>query len=160
MPLKLCYPKGEVKQKKMKLTVTEIYSFQQRTKMPLPIALTSVPAGFPSPGDDYLDKKLDLNEFLIEHPSATFFVRVKGESMIQAGINSGDILIVDRALEPCQGKVVIAAIDGELTVKRIQRIGEKLYLVAENPEFNPIEINPEQSLRIWGIVTYVIHRVE
>lgn len=144
----------------MKLTVSEVYSFEQRTKLSLPLAMASVPAGFPSPADDYLDKKLDLNEFLIEHPAATFFVRVKGESMIQAGINSGDILIVDRALEPCQGKIIIAAIDGELTVKRIQKIGSKLYLASENPEFSPIEINPQQSLTVWGVVTYVIHKVK
>jgi DNA polymerase V len=143
----------------MKLTVTEIYSFEKRTKLPLPLAMASVPAGFPSPADDYMDKKLDLNEFLIQHPSATFFVRVKGESMIQAGINSGDILIVDRALEPSQNKIVIAAVDGELTVKRIHKEEDKLYLVAENPEFKLIEITPEQSLTIWGVVTYVIHKV-
>lgn len=144
----------------MKLTVTEIFSFEKRTKLPLPLAMTSVPAGFPSPADDYMDKKLDLNEFLIQHPAATFFVRVKGESMIQAGINSGDILIVDRALEPSQGKIVIAAVDGELTVKRIHQKEDKLYLAAENPEFNLIEITPEQCLTVWGVVTYVIHKVE
>ncbi len=144
----------------MDLTVTEIYGFDQRTKLPLPLAMNAVPAGFPSPADDYLDKKLDLNEFLIPHPAATFFVRVKGESMIQAGINSGDILIVDRALEPAQGKVVIAAVDGELTVKRIEKREDKLYLAAENPNFKLIEITPEQCLTVWGVVTYAIHKVE
>lgn len=144
----------------MELTVTEIFSFEQRTKLSLPIAMTSVPAGFPSPADDYMDKKLDLNEYLIQHPAATFFVRVKGESMIQAGIHSGDILIVDRAIEPEDGKVVIAAIDGELTVKRILKRDGKLYLAAENPDYNLIEVNPEQSFMIWGVVTYVIHKVE
>ncbi|NLC45847.1 MAG: translesion error-prone DNA polymerase V autoproteolytic subunit [Firmicutes bacterium] len=144
----------------MELTVTEIFSFEQRTKLSLPIAMTSVPAGFPSPADDYMDKKLDLNEYLIQHPAATFFVRVKGESMIQAGIHSGDILIVDRAIEPDDGKVVIAAIDGELTVKRILKRDGKLYLAAENPDYNLIEVSPEQSFIIWGVVTYVIHKVE
>ncbi len=144
----------------MELTVTEIFSFEQRTKLSLPIAMTSVPAGFPSPADDYMDKKLDLNEYLIQHPAATFFVRVKGESMIQAGIHSGDILIVDRAIEPEDGKVVIAAIDGELTVKRILKRDGKLYLAAENPDYNLIEVSPEQSFIIWGVVTYVIHKVE
>lgn len=144
----------------MELTVTEIFSFEQRTKLSLPIAMTSVPAGFPSPADDYMDKKLDLNEYLIQHPAATFFVRVKGESMIQAGIHSGDILIVDRAIEPDDGKVVIAAIDGELTVKRILKRDGKLYLAAENPDYNLIEVSPEQSFMIWGVVTYVIHKVE
>ena len=133
----------------MELTVTEIFSFEQRTKLSLPIAMTSVPAGFPSPADDYMDKKLDLNEYLIQHPAATFFVRVKGESMIQAGIHSGDILIVDRAIEPEDGKVVIAAIDGELTVKRILKRDGKLYLAAENPDYNLIEVSPEQSFIIW-----------
>ena len=144
----------------MELTVTEIFSFEQRTKLSLPIAMTSVPAGFPSPADDYMHKQLDLNEHLIQHPAATFFVRAKGESIIQAGIHSGDILIVDRAIEPDDGKVVIAAIDGELTVKRILKRDGKLYLAAENPDYNLIEVSPEQSFIIWGVVTYVIHKVE
>ena len=117
----------------------------------------SVCAGFPSPADDYIEAKLDLNEFLVKHPAATFFVRAVGDSMIGAGIHSGDILVVDRALEATEGKVVIAVVDGELTVKRLRRIEGKLCLAPENPEFPPIEVDEESGLEIWGVVTAVIH---
>ena len=139
------------------MKVTQIFSFDKRTKRELPLFLANVPAGFPSPADDYIDRKLDLNEYLIKHPAATFFVRVEGESMINAGIHAGDILIVDRALEPADKKVVIANINGELTVKRIRIIRDKIYLAAENPRYEPIEISPENGFDVWGVVTCVLH---
>jgi DNA polymerase V len=142
-----------------KVRVTKVFTFERRTKVDLPMFLSGVQAGFPSPADDYVERKLDLNEHLIEHPAATFFVRVSGDSMIDAGIHSGDILIVDRALDPADGKVVIAALDGELTVKRIAKRKEKLFLVAENPAFKPIEINDNSDLIVWGVVTYSIHKL-
>ena len=141
------------------MRVTEIFGFEKRTERKLPLFLTNIPAGFPSPADDYIDRKLDLNEYLIKHPTATFFVRVEGDSMINAGVHSGDILIVDRALEPSDKKIVIAAIDGELTVKRIRLINNKPYLAAENPDFKPIEISKEEGFEVWGVVTYVLHPV-
>lgn len=125
----------------------------------MPLYLTSISAGFPSPAEDYIDRRLDLNEFLIRHPAATFFVRVEGDSMIDAGIHSGDILIVDRALEPSDNKIVIAVLNGELTVKRIRKIKEKLYLTAENPDFKKVELTPEMGIEVWGVVSYVIHPV-
>ena len=137
--------------------MVKVFGFEKRTRRQLPLFLTNVPAGFPSPADDYIDRKLDLNEYLIQHPSATFFVRVEGESMTGAGINSGDILVVDRALEPADKKVVIANVGGELTVKRIRAIKGKLYLTAENPEFEPILINEEEGFDVWGVVTCVLH---
>lgn len=140
-----------------KMRVTEIFGFEKRTEQEHPLFLANVPAGFPSPADDYIDRKLDLNEYLIKHPAATFFVRVEGESMIGAGIHSGDILIVDRALEPADRKIVIANVNGDLTVKRIRQIKDKLFLAAENPDFDPIEINEEEGFTIWGVVTYVLH---
>lgn len=141
------------------ISITKIYPFEKRTKQELPLFIARISAGFPSPADDYLDKKLDLNEYLIKHPASTFLVRVAGDSMIDAGIHSGDILIVDRALEPTDNKIVIAVLDGELTVKRIRKMNDKLYLLAENPEYPLIEIKPEMNFEVWGVVTYVIHKV-
>ena len=125
----------------------------------LPLYGSVVKAGFPSPADDYIETKLDLNSHLIKHPAATFFVRASGESMINAGIQSGDILIVDRSIEASHNKIVIAAIDGELTVKRLSKRNHQVQLVAENPQFKPIDITEEQDLVIWGVVTHVIHQV-
>lgn len=125
----------------------------------IPFYSSSVRAGFPSPADDYIEKYLDLNELLIEHPAATFIVVARGESMIGAGIHSGDRLIVDRSLTPCHGKIVIAAIDGELTVKRLSCQQGKIQLLAENKAFAPIDITEEQDLVIWGVVKHVIHTV-
>ena len=125
----------------------------------LPLFLESVSAGFPSPADDYLEAKLDLNKHLIKNPSATFFVRVTGDSMINAGIHSGDILVVDRSLTPKNGSIVIAIIDTELIVKRMQLIKNKIFLVPENPNFEPIEISGEMNFEVWGVVSTVIHSV-
>lgn len=125
----------------------------------LPFYGCAVPAGFPSPADDHLDGNLDLNDFLIHHPSATFFVRASGESMTGAGIHDGDVLIVDRSLEATNGRIVIAAIDGELTVKRLRKQVDKVYLEPENPDYPVIELNEAQETLIWGVVTNVIHAV-
>lgn len=134
-----------------------IYGFEQKSKLRLPLFLAKVPAGFPSPADDFLDKRLDLNEHLVKHPAATFFVKVQGSSMIQAGIHAGDILIVDRALEPADRRIVVAAVNGELTVKRLRKRKEKLFLASENPEFREMEVTPEMGFEVWGVVTHVIH---
>lgn len=136
----------------------EILGFERGAGCALPLYLASVPAGFPSPAEDYVDKKLDLNEHLVRHPAATFFVRVHGHSMADAGISPGDILVVDRAVDAVNGSIVIAAVDGELTVKRLKKSRGRLFLAPENPEFAPTEIGPEQSLEIWGVVTYIIHK--
>ncbi len=134
------------------------YSPSFETKLDINFAGFSVPAGFPSPADDYLEPKLDLNQFLIKHPSATFFVRVQGESMINAGIHNGDILIVDRALEPKNGDIAVCVIDGEFTVKRLQIIENELYLASENGDFSPIKVTEFQDFKVWGVVTFVIHK--
>lgn len=139
--------------------VTEIFIPKKSKKYELPLFLESVSAGFPSPADDYMEGKLDLNEFLVRNPSATFFVRVTGDSMINAGIHSGDILIVDRSIEPKDGKIVIAVIDSELTVKRLQRMKGRVFLFPENKYYKPIEIKEEMNFEIWGVVTNVIHPV-
>lgn len=139
--------------------VFEIFHPLQGGKLELDLYATKIAAGFPSPADDYLDSKLDLNAYLIKNPSASFFVRVNGNSMINAGISDGDILIVDRSLEAVDKRVVIGLINGEFTVKRIQKKGKKLFLVPENEKFNPIEITEEMDFKIWGVVTYAIHKI-
>ncbi|MBN1150046.1 translesion error-prone DNA polymerase V autoproteolytic subunit [candidate division WOR-3 bacterium] len=139
------------------IKVTEMFSFEKKAEIKIPCFEVKISAGFPSPAEDYAENKLDLNEFLIKHPSATFFIKVSGDSMVGAGINSGDILIVDRAEKPGNNRVVIAVIDGEFTVKRIHKKKEKIYLVPENAEYKPIEVKPEMNFEVWGVVTYVIH---
>lgn len=126
--------------------------------MKLPLFEVPVKAGFPSPADDYLEQNLDLNEHLISHPAATFFVRVDGDSMTGAGIHKEDILIVDRSLEPTNGKIVIAVINGEFTVKRIRITPGKVFLDPENPNYKTMEINPNSDFRVWGVVTFCIHK--
>ena len=138
--------------------VSAIWGFEAGEKLEIPLFTAGVSAGFPSPADDFIDKKLDLNEFLISHPSATFFVRAEGTSMIEAGIHPGDILIVDKALEAGSGSIVIAVIEGEFTVKRFQRTEGRCFLLAENPSFKPIEITEGMRVEVWGVVTYVIHK--
>ena len=118
-----------------------------------------VEAGFPSPADDYMDRPLDLHEQLVPRPAATFFVRAQGDSMVGAGIHDGDLLVVDRSLTPVPGRVVIAALDGELTIKRLGRGPEGLRLEAENDAYPVIEIGEDTDARIWGVVTSVIHAV-
>jgi len=133
-----------------------------KTKKKIELTLFSqgVSAGFPSPADDFIDKNLDLNEFLIKHPAATYLLKVSGNSMIDAGINSGDILIVDRSIEPTDNKIVVAIIDGEFTLKRFRKIDNKIYLYPENSKYRPIEIKEGMDCQIWGVVTFVIHQFE
>lgn len=141
-------------------TIVETVLWPDRsTKWARPLFLASVSAGFPSPAEDYIEGRLDLNRHLIKHPAATFFVRVAGDSMIGAGIHPGDILVVDRALEPQDSNVVIAVIDGELTVKRISQRHGKLFLVPDNQAYEPLEIVEAMEFEVWGVVTSVIHNL-
>jgi len=139
-------------------SIAGIYRFDRSEKVIRPLYACGVSAGFPSPAEDYIEQRLDLNELLIRRPAATFFVRVNGDSMTGAGINHDDILIVDRSLEPVSGKIVIAVIDGEFTVKRLIGAGDSRRLVAENPAYPPLEISGESSCEIWGVVTSSIHQ--
>jgi DNA polymerase V len=123
----------------------------------LPLFGGKVAAGFPSPADDYVEKNLDLNELLVQKPAATFFVRAQGESMLGAGIHPNDILVVDRSIDPVAGKIVICALNGELTVKRLERADGQWQLKAENPAYTDIVIYEALELVIWGVVTNVIH---
>jgi DNA polymerase V len=139
--------------------VEDVLEFVNFKGYSLPLYACKVQAGFPSPADDFMEGKLDLNEHLVKHPTATFFVRVSGDSMIDAGIHPDDILIVDRSLEARHGKIIIAALDGELTVKRLHKTSDKTYLMPENKRYSPIEINEENEMSVWGVVTNVIHSV-
>ncbi len=125
--------------------------------IPLPLFTGKVAAGFPSPADDYIEKTLDLNELLVQKPAATFFVRAEGESMLGAGIHPNDILVVDRSIEPIPGKIVICALNGELTVKRLMREAGQWLLKSENPDYPNIPLAEELEMVIWGVVTNVIH---
>jgi DNA polymerase V len=131
--------------------------FEAPLKIHPPLFTSTVSAGFPSPADDYIERHLDLNELLVKHPTATFFVRVEGQSMINAGIKSGDILIVDRSLNPSSGHVVIAVLNGEFLVKKLHKRGNQTWLLPENPKFQPMQITAEANFEIWGVVTSVIH---
>ena len=124
----------------------------------LPVYSSLVSAGFPSPADDYSEGKLDLNAYLIPKPASTFFVRVSGDSMIGVGIHPGDILVVDRSLEAKHGKIVIAAVNTELTVKRLYKKDGAIKLLAENPNYPELVFGEESELFIWGVVTSVIHQ--
>ena len=136
----------------------EVFRAQPGTGQPLPLFLSPVRAGFPSPADDYIEQRLDLNELVVQHPAATFYVRVRGDSMLGAGIHPGDILVVDRALQPVYGSVVVAVLDGEMTVKRLERRRSGPVLHAENPAYPDIAIPEDGSFEIWGVVSYVLHR--
>jgi DNA polymerase V len=128
-----------------------------RRQVLLPLFTGKVAAGFPSPADDYIEKTLDLNELLIKKPAATFFARAQGESMLGAGIHHNDILVVDRSMDPMPGHIVICALNGELTVKRLAKDGERWQLKAENPAYPDMVIHDDLELVIWGVVTNVIH---
>lgn len=125
-----------------------------------PLYSHSISAGFPSPADDYIEDRLDLNELLVNNKSATFFLRVKGDSMINAGIHDGDIIVVDRSVQPVNRSIVVAVVDGELTVKRLITGNGIAELHAENPRYAPICLQEGQDLTIWGVVTSSVHQVK
>jgi len=146
-------------QRKLQTTdLAEVYKpDQQAPSISIPLFSSKVSAGFPSPADDYIEKTLDLNDLLIQQPDATFFVRAEGESMLGAGIHPNDILVVDRSLKATVGRVVICALNGELTVKRLKSIGDEVILGAENPDYADIIVKEGTDMLIWGVVTNVIH---
>lgn len=125
----------------------------------IPFVKEGVSAGFPSPAADFMETNIDLNKELSDNPLATFYIKVKGNSMIDAGINDKDVLVVDRSLEPRNNAIAICFIDGEFTVKRIQLQENCLYLMPENPNYVPIKVTEENQLIIWGMVTYVIKKI-
>lgn len=133
----------------------DIYSAQTDTELNLPL-FEGVRAGFPSPAADFIDVSIDLNKHLIKHPSATFYARAKGDSMKDAGIFDGDLLIVDKSIDPADGKIAICYLNGEFTVKRIKKDKDEVWLIPANTAYQPIKMEEGSSLTIWGIVTHVI----
>lgn len=135
--------------------IDEILYFVNAKGYKIPLYSSKVQAGFPAPADDYIESFLDLNQHLIKHPAATFFVKVSGDSMIDAGIYENDLLIVDRSLEAKPGRIVIAALEGELTVKRLYHSKDKVYLLPENKKYEPIDVTGK-DVTIWGVVINVV----
>nr|WP_294863868.1 translesion error-prone DNA polymerase V autoproteolytic subunit [uncultured Pseudogulbenkiania sp.] len=143
------------------LHVDEFHSLtSELSDVSLPLFASRVPAGAPVAADDLKEADVDLNTHLVRRPASSFLVTVKGDSMINAGIHDGDMLVVDKSLEARHGKVVVAVINGELTVKRLEKTATGLRLLPENPDFAPIEVPEEASFFIWGVVTNVIHKVD
>lgn len=125
----------------------------------IPLAESGVHAGFPSPADDFLEGSLDLNSLVIKHPEATFFARVEGDSMKNDGIEEGDLLVVDKSVQPFDGCLAVAYIDGEFTLKRVRMEPDRILLVPANPKYKSIEITPDSEFAVWGVVSYVIKKV-
>ena len=136
-----------------------IYSPDADSSIEIPLSDERVAAGFPSPADDYASLKLDLNRELIKNPASTFYARVSGLSMVDEGINEGDLLVIDKSLEPRDGSLAVCYIDGEFTLKRFERHCEYGLLIPANKEFHPIKVTAENDFIIWGIVTYIIKKV-
>lgn len=136
-----------------------IYRVDDSGKAVAPYYDGGVAAGFPSPADDYKELSLDLNSLLVKHREATFYARVSGQSMTGAGLDDGDILVIDRSLEPADGKIAVCCINGEFTVKRLRVADGACWLMPENEDFPPIKVEEESDFIVWGVVTYVIKAV-
>jgi DNA polymerase V len=139
--------------------MTERWKTKKAETFQIPFYASLLHAGFPSPADDYKENILDLNELVIQNPGATFYVRVKGDSMKGAGIEAGDVIVVDRAITARHNAVIVALINGEFTLKRLYNRNNTLYLVPENPSYETIKIVEGMEFQVWGVVTYCIHKV-
>ena len=137
----------------------QFFSPDNTANTPIPLSSNTVAAGFPSPADDFKETRISLDKTLVKNPDATFFARVSGDSMVGAGLDDGDLLVIDRSLEANNGKIAICFIDGEFTVKRLKIKGDSIVLMPENVNYKPIEVKGESELIIWGLVTYVIKAV-
>ena len=138
----------------------EFFKVDTESKQTLPFVPEGVSAGFPSPAADFNENTIDLNKELCENPLATFYIRVKGNSMMDAGIHDGDILVVDRSIEARDNKIAVCFIDGEFTVKRIKKESDCLYLLPENPDYPALKVTEENQFMVWGIVTYTIKKMQ
>lgn len=141
----------------LKQEIGEIKKLKKNQSSFLPFYISFIQAGLPSPTDEFSEGSIDLNDYLLPHKETTFYVRVTGESMLNIGIFPGDMLIVDRSISPIYGHIVIALVNGEMTVKRLEKISGKIYLCAENDEYPDIYISEFDNFAIWGVVTNVIH---
>lgn len=137
----------------------ELFSVRSNFNIEIPVIFEAISAGFPSPALDFIDLTIDMNKHLIKHPSSTFYGRVKGHSMQNAGIFDQDLLVIDKSIQPKNGKIAICYIDGEFTVKRIKIDKNRLWLMPENKDYEPILVQEENDFLIWGIVTHVIKAV-
>jgi DNA polymerase V len=142
-------------------TTVESIFIPAEIKEPRPATplLTPIPAGWPSPAENYIEDYLDLHKLVVKNEAATFFMRVTGHSMVGAGIHDGDLLVVDRSKTPLPGKVVVAAVDGELTIKRLVKREQRLWLVPANPDFPETDLAEKEDASIWGVVTHVLHQL-
>ena len=136
----------------------EIYHPDLSTEMPLPYADMGVQAGFPSPAQDYMSESIDLNRELIRHPASTFYAKVEGDSMIDEGIETGDILVIDRSIEPYDGDLAVCCLDGDFTLKRIKLRRGEIWLIPSNEAYDPILVTPDCRFEVWGVVTHTIKR--
>lgn len=136
----------------------KIFAVSTLTELELPLIESGISAGFPSPATDFLDTAIDLNKYLIKNPSTTFIAFTDGSSLTGAGINDKDLLIIDKSLEPTDGKIAICVVDGEFTAKRIKVVNKEIWLMPENDKFKPIKIKEYNDFEIWGIVTYSIQK--
>ena len=140
-------------------TEIKIYSPDSDTNMEIPLSESRVAAGFPSPAEHYSSLKLDLNKELIKNPASTFYARVKGVSMIDEGIDDGDLIVIDKSLEPHNGCLAVCYIDGEFTLKRFEKQKDYGLLIPANKEYTPVKVTAENDFLIWGIVTYIIKKM-
>ncbi|WP_245652320.1 LexA family protein [Rufibacter tibetensis] len=124
----------------------------------LPLFASYISAGFPSPADDYLEDRIELNNYLIQNPTSTYMMKVKGNSMQDANIHEGDLLVIDKSLKPRDGLPVVCFLDGEFTVKTFRNINGKVYLEPANPAYAPIEITEEMDMRVWGVIVWILHK--
>lgn len=134
----------------------EIFRPDMSNHVSLPFAEMGVQAGFPSPAQDYMSETIDLNHELIKHPASTFYARVDGDSMIDEGIEPGDILVIDRSIEPADGDLAVCCLDGDFTLKRIKLSKEQVWLIPSNEAFDPILVTPTCKFEVWGVVTFTI----
>lgn len=145
----------------MKKQELQLYRVDERTKMEIPFVQDGLVAGFPSPSQDYIQQSIDLNKELIKNPLTTFFGRVTGESMKDAGISPGDVLVIDRSLELTDGRIAVCYVDGNFTVKRIKidKKKKEIWLMPANSDFEPIKVTEANNFLVWGIVTYIVKKV-
>ena len=138
--------------------LTFFYPDQNQQKS-LYLAQEKISAGFPSPADDFKELRISIDQEVVRSEEATFYARVSGESMQGAGLDDGDLLVIDRSIEPKNGKIAVCYIDGEFTVKRLKVVEDGVFLIPENPKYQPIKVTEENELIVWGIVTYVVKKV-
>lgn len=142
-----------------KFQTLQIFTPDTDSETELPLSEAGVSAGFPSPADDFMSLKLDLNRELIKNPASTFYARVSGESMIDDGINNGDLLVIDKSVEPYHGCLAVCYIDGEFTLKRFENHGDHALLVPANKKYKPIKVTADNDFMVWGVVRYVIKKI-